>query len=75
MPEPNCKNQVQSFIGMVNYLSTFSTRLSELAEPVRELAKEKVPFNWGPEHQETFNLVERKLWVPQYWPTTIPENK
>ena len=31
MPPPQCKKQVQSFIGMINYLSKFSARLSELA--------------------------------------------
>ena len=41
---PN-KKQVQSFIGMINYLSKFSARLSEIAEPIWELAKDKVPFN------------------------------
>ena len=50
IPEPSCKKKVQSFIGMVNYLSKFSARLSELAKPLRELSKDKVPFNWGPEH-------------------------
>ena len=34
MPPPQCKKQVQSFIGMINYLSKFSARLSELAEPI-----------------------------------------
>ena len=47
MPAPQCKKQVQSFIGMVNYLSKFSARLSKLTEPIRELCKEKVPFNLG----------------------------
>ena len=75
MPEPSCKKHVQSFIGMVNYLPKFSTRLSELAEPVRELAKDKVPFNRGPEHQEAFTLIKRRLQVPWYWHTTTPENK
>ena len=37
MPPPTCKKQVQSFTGMVNYLSKFSASLSELAEPIREL--------------------------------------
>ena len=50
MPEPSCKKEVQSFIGMINYLSKFSTRLSKLSEPIRELSKERVPFNWGLEH-------------------------
>ena len=36
MPEPSSKKEVQSFIGMINYLSKFSARLSELAEPIRE---------------------------------------
>ena len=56
MPPPNCKKQLQSFIGMVIYLSKFSAHLSELAEPIPELSKEKVPFNWGPEHEESFML-------------------
>ena len=61
MPSPDCKKQVQSFIGMVNYLSKFSAHLSELAEPIRELSKEKVPFNLGPEHQESFKLVKKEI--------------
>ena len=56
MPEPSCKKEVQSFIGMINNLSKFSARLSELSEPIWEMSKEKVPFNWGPEHQEGFNM-------------------
>ena len=47
MPAPQSKKQVQSFNGMVNYLSKFSARISELTEPIRDLCKEKVPFNWG----------------------------
>ena len=61
MPPPNCKKQVQLFIGMVKYLSKFSADLSELAEPIRELSKEKVPFNWGPEHQESFRLAKKEI--------------
>ena len=52
MPPPSSKKEVQSFIVMINYLTKFSPRLTELAEPIRELVKEKVPFNWGPEHQD-----------------------
>ena len=39
MPSPANKKQVQSFIGMINYLCKFSLRLSELAEPIRKLSK------------------------------------
>ena len=61
MPPPTNKKQVQSFIGMVNYLSKFSARLSELAEPIRELCKDKVPFNWGPEHQAAFKQMKCEI--------------
>ena len=56
-----CKKQVQSFIGMVNYLSKFYAHLSELVVPIRELSKETVPFNWGLRYQEAFKLMKKKL--------------
>ena len=63
MPPQQCKKQVQSFIGMVNYLSKFSAQLSELAEPICKLSKEKLPFNWGPEHDEAFQLIKKEIMV------------
>ena len=61
MPPPCNKKEVQSFIGMINYLTKFSPHLTELSEPIRELIKEKVPFNWGPEHQESFDVLKKEL--------------
>ena len=61
MPELSSKKEVQSFIGMINYLSEFSARSSELSEPIRELSKERVPFNWGPEHREVFDAIKKEL--------------
>ena len=61
LPSPTNKKQVQSFIGMVNYLPKLSPRLSELAEPTRELYKDKVPFNWGLEHQAAFIQMKKEI--------------
>ena len=61
---PTCKKQVHSFIGMINYLSKFSVILSELVEPIRELSKEKIPLNWGLEHQEAFTMMKREIAKP-----------
>ena len=61
IPSPTSEKEVQSFIGMINYLSKFSPRLTELAEPIRELTKEKVPFNWGLEHQKKFTMLNNKI--------------
>ena len=30
-------------------------------EPIRELSKDKVPFNWGPEHQEAFKQMKKEI--------------
>ena len=72
LPTPTNRKQVQSFIGMINYLSKFSGRLSEIAEPITELAKDKVPFNWGPEHQSAFTQIKKKLQMLPYWITKLP---
>ena len=61
MSLPTNKKQVQSFICMINYLAQFSPRLSELAEPTKELVKDKVPFNWGPEHQAAFIHMKKEI--------------
>ena len=39
----------------------FSASLSELALPIRKLAKDKVPFNSDPEHQAAFKLVKNEI--------------
>ena len=46
---------------MVNYLSKCSARLSEIVEPIKELAKDKVPFNWDPEHQSAFTQKKTEI--------------
>ena len=46
---------------MVNYLSKFAVRFSELVETISELSKEKVPFNWGPEHQTAFKQMKKEI--------------
>ena len=61
MPAQQCKKQVQSFIGMVNYLSEFSARISELAEPIRDLCTDKLPFSWELEHDGAFQLIKKEI--------------
>ena len=60
MSSQTIKKQVKSFIGMINYLAKISLRLSELAEPIRELAKDKVPFNHSREYQAAFITYEER---------------
>ena len=44
--------------------------MSGVAELIRDLSKEKVPFNWGPEHQSVFTLMKNEIAkapVPAYY--------
>ena len=61
IPAPTCKKEVQSFIGMINYLLKFSARWSELGKWIRELSKGQNTFYWGPEHQDTFKLMKKEI--------------
>ena len=45
MPSATNKQQVQLFIVMINYLSKSYPGLSEFAEAIREMSKDKVPFH------------------------------
>ena len=61
MPQPVNKKELQSFIGMMNYLSKFTPRLSELAECLHHLICINVPFQWGPEHTEAFASIKQEI--------------
>ena len=75
VPAPSNKKQIQSFIGMINYLSKFSARLSEIEEPIRELAKDKVPVNWGLEHQPAFTQMKQEIASASILGYYNPKNK
>ena len=46
---------------MINYFFKFSLRLSEFAELIRELSKDKVLSNWKPEHQQAFIQMKKEI--------------
>ena len=45
----------------MKYLSKFTLRLLELAETIRELSKDKVPFKWEPKHQAAFTQMMKEI--------------
>ena len=54
MQPPRNLIELQSFLGMINYLNRFSPVLSQISDPLRQLMKKEVPFVWQPEHQKAF---------------------
>ena len=61
MTPPENRKDLQSFLGLVNYLTRYSGRLASLTAPLRELTKKDTAYVWGPEHDDSFNQVKQEI--------------
>ena len=62
IPKPQSKKELLSLLGFVNYYSKFLPRLSEVAQPLRDLTVKEAKFIWSEKHEEAFK-EGRKLVV------------
>ena len=56
---PECKEEMRTFLGMINYLQQFIPRLSENTEPFRKLIEENAVFTWDATYQELFEEIKK----------------
>ena len=56
MPSSQSKEELQRFLGMVNYFSQFIPKQSEVTAPMRQLLKKEAALTWSHEHAQS---VER----------------
>lgn len=61
MKSPSDLKQLQTFLGMANYLSRFTPRLASLSAPLRDLCKKDSEYIWGPEHEKAFNNIKTEI--------------
>ena len=61
MPKPTCQKDLQTFLGMVQYLGKFSPRIAEIAETLCDLTKKHAPYAWGPEHNQAFDSIKEEI--------------
>ena len=61
MLKPTCLKDLQTFLEMVQYLSKFSPRIAEIAEPLHDLMKKHAPYAWGPEHNQAFDSIKKEI--------------
>ena len=61
MTTPTSVTELQYFLAMCNFLSKFSPRMAEISEPLCQLPCKGIPFIWGPEHTEAFQLLKREI--------------
>ena len=53
--------EVRSFLGVVNFTARFMPDLASVAAPLRQLTKSGEPFVWGPEQQQSFDELKKRL--------------
>lgn len=59
MPKPKCKKETLSLLGFINYLAKFLPRLSEVAQPLRNLTLTNAQFMWSEQHDKAFDEVKK----------------
>ena len=61
MPPPVNRQELETWSGMVNYLSRFAPNLSEITCPSRELLSNSVEFYWGKPQEAAFAKVKEVI--------------
>ena len=61
MPPPSNKAEVQTILGMVNYLSKFAPKLAEITSPMRAILNKDVEFAWDQPQIAAFQKVKEIL--------------
>ena len=57
-PTPTKRKELQGFMGMVNYLSTYVPHLAPVAAPLTKLCGDTVKFKWEPIHNASLEQVK-----------------
>ena len=59
MPKPTCKQKALSLLGFINYLAKFLPKLSEVAQPLRDLTRANAQFIWSRQHDKAFEDMKK----------------
>ena len=60
MKPPENLQDLQSFLGLVNYLNRFSPALTDLTAPLRALCKKDTFFTWE-SSQQAFEAIKKEI--------------
>ena len=58
MPAPKNKKELQTFLGIINYLGKFSPGTANICDPLCKLTSSKVTWTWNVSYQALFNKVK-----------------
>ena len=60
-PAPGNVSELQSFLGLVQYLAPFVPNLSEKTKLLRQLCKKSSHYEWTAEHNKAFNDLKQAI--------------
>ena len=58
MPPLKIKKELQAFLGIINYLSKFSSRTASVSESIRQQTSSKTEWEWNATYQKLFNKAK-----------------
>ena len=61
MEPPTCQREAKRFMGMVNYLNKFSSKLAGLCIPIYDVTGSKSDWYWGSDQQSAFESIKLEL--------------
>ena len=61
IPTPRKREDIQMFMGIVNYYRNHMAGLAHIAAPLYELINKGVRFKWEERHQVAFDMVKEKI--------------
>ena len=61
MIPPENLQDLQSFLGLVNYLNRFSPALADLTVPLRALCKKDTLFPWESSQEAAFEAIKKEI--------------
>lgn len=69
MSPPKNKSELETILGMVNYLSRFAPNLSEINTPLRLLLKQNIEFVWDETQTKAFE--DERANPTRAWPSPV----
>ncbi len=58
---PTTVKEIRSFLGSVQYLAKFIENLPAKTEPIRQLLRKQVKWNWGSQQQNAFDQIKHDI--------------
>ena len=61
MKQPTNKNELETVLGMITFLSKFAPNLAELTSPLRHFFLKDVEFSWDKPHIQAFDKLKQVI--------------